>query len=690
MRKPRSIVFYAWLGLGVDLLLVLGVVVFVLAGAAFQRSAITVLSQRAQHMQLVNLTLRGDFLDTQRALRGYQATGQARFLETFYSDQASFVLGLSRLRQLAWPAVLGGVTAQERYAEAAFLDGGQAVVAPPGTRAAAGLYERASAASDTFVRQNQRLQQRLTAENALLAARAERTLGIGMAGTVIVLAVGLLLPVLAFTLALRWTSAPLRDITATVRRWARGDRAARAVVTGPADARELALSLNSMADESDRLRSVRAASMRIRERLEAPAVLAETMAAIEEHLDADFVWIGLVSGGELEVVESPYPAPEQVAGLLGRLPPETVPWLQDLYRARASYTIQDLRSVRDEEIAPGIRSVLLDMGVVSLLLTPFGIGQEMLGDLTLMRTDPAKPWTRQETETVEALAVDVARGLEHARLYDGKQHLVAQLQSLDRAKTDFLASVTHDFRTPLTSIIGYAEMIKDGEAGPVTPKQTEMLGAVDRNVERLQNLIEDMLTISRIELGAFSSDLRPVDLAALVPTAAGAVRPSAVDRGLTFDVIAPDETLAVDADSEQIDRLLTNLLSNAVKYTPRGGNVTLIADRDDGYARLVVKDTGIGIPLEEQQSAFGRFFRASNAVRRSIPGTGLGLSIVGSIVENHHGDIELTSQEDAGTTVTVRLPLRGGRADELAGPEGGRPGVVTAGLTPQPGEGGLR
>jgi len=687
VRKPRSIVFYAWLGLGVDLLLVLGVVVFVLAGAAFQRSAITVLTQRAQHMELVNLTLRSDFLDTQRALRGYQATGQARFLETFYSDQASFVLDLARLRQLAWPGVLDGVTAQERYARAAFLAGGQAVVAPPASRAAAGLYERASASSDAFVRQNQRLQQRLTAENTVLAARAERTLGIGMAGTAIILAAGLAIPVLAFALALRWTSVPVHVITATVRRRARGDRSARAGVTGPADVRELAHAINALADESDRLRSVRAASMRIREHLEAPAVLTEAMAAIEEHLAVAFVWIGLVSGEGLEVADNRYPARDQVAGMIGNLPADTLPWLRDLYTSHASYCIQDLRSPAGEEIPPEIRSVLLDMGAISLLLSPFGIGREALGMLTLLRTDPATPWTGQEVEAVESLAGDVARGLEHARLYEGKQHLVAELQSLDRAKTDFLASVTHDFRTPLTSIIGYAEMIKDGEAGPVTPKQTEMLGAVDRNVERLQNLIEDMLTISRIELGAFSSDLRPVDLAALVPTAAGAVRPSAVDSGLTFDVIAPDETLAVDADSEQIDRLLTNLLSNAVKYTPRGGNVTLIADRADGYARLVVKDTGIGIPREEQQSAFGRFFRASNAVRSSIPGTGLGLSIVGSIVENHHGDIELTSQEGAGTTVTVRLPLRGDSPAGHGGPQRSRPRAATGGAAAQRGEG---
>ena len=113
MRAQRSMVFYAWLGLVVEFVLVLGVVAFVLAGAGYQRSAILLLSQRVQRTQLVNLTLQSEFLNTQRALRGYQATGQGRFAQTFFAGQADFVLELVVLRQLAWPGVLDGVIAQE-------------------------------------------------------------------------------------------------------------------------------------------------------------------------------------------------------------------------------------------------------------------------------------------------------------------------------------------------------------------------------------------------------------------------------------------------------------------------------------------------------------------------------------------------------------------------------------------------
>lgn len=671
MRGPRSILFYAWLGLGVELLLVLGVMIFVLFGASYQSSAITALHERVQRMQLINLTLQSDFLDTQRALRGYQATRQDRFLQTFYSGQARFVLELAQLRRLAWPGVLDGVTAQARAAQAAFLAGDLAVTVPLSSRAARNLFEQASASADAFIRQDARLQARLSQKSASLAREAESTLGIGLGGTSVILAAGLMLPVVAAALALRWTSGPLHNATTAVRRRALGDHTVRAVPGGPADVRELATSINFLAEETDRLRDedrdharllevVRESSIRIRQHLHAPDIIREAMTAIERNLAADSVWVGLTGDGDLSLAESYHDARHQVASMMGELPADTFPWLHELYQHQSSYRIADLHSAEADEIPSDIRQVLLGMGAVSLLITPFGAGQELMGMLTLLRTGQGKAWTRPEIEAVESLAGDIGRGLEHARLYEREERLVAELKSLDQAKTGFLASASHDLRTPLTSIIGYVEIIQDGEAGPVSQQQIQMLDAVDRNGRRLQNLIEDMLTISKIELGAFTSDLRPVDLAGLLPDAADMVRPSADEGGLIFEVTAPDQGLVVDGDADQLDRVLMNLLSNAVKYTPSGGTVRLSAAREDGEAVLVVSDTGIGIPEQDQKSLFTRFFRATNAVERAYSGSGLGLSIARSIIQNHHGRIGLKSTEGAGTTVTVRLPLRGG------------------------------
>jgi two-component system phosphate regulon sensor histidine kinase PhoR len=184
-----------------------------------------------------------------------------------------------------------------------------------------------------------------------------------------------------------------------------------------------------------------------------------------------------------------------------------------------------------------------------------------------------------------------------------------------------------------------------------------MLDAVSRNGRRLLSLIEDMLTISKIELGVFTSSLRPVDLGRLVPEPVDLIMPSMQDGGITFDVRAPREGLMVNGDAGQLGRVLTNLLTNAVKYTPRGGRVTCTAAAQDDDAVLVVQDTGMGIPKDEQESLGTPFFRASNAVRREIQGSGLGLSIVRTVVGQHNGKLELESVEGVGTTVTVRIPL---------------------------------
>jgi signal transduction histidine kinase len=200
-----------------------------------------------------------------------------------------------------------------------------------------------------------------------------------------------------------------------------------------------------------------------------------------------------------------------------------------------------------------------------------------------------------------------------------------------------------------------------------------MLAAVDRNARRLKTMTEDMLTISKIELGAFTSQLRPLDLASLVPAAADVIRPAAAAGGLAFEVSCPDHDLMVDGDAEQLDRVIVNLLSNAVKYTPRGGSVALTVNNAGDSAVLTVADTGIGIPKKDQGSLFTRFFRASNAVEAVIPGSGLGLSIVGTIVGNHHGDLGVESEQDRGTTVTVRIPLHS--SAHAAGPTGLSGGV---------------
>jgi two-component system, OmpR family, phosphate regulon sensor histidine kinase PhoR len=660
---PRSIVFYAWLGFAVQFLLIGGVVAFVLTGAAYQRNAVLLLSQRVQHMQLSNLSLNADFLNTQRALRGYQATGQARFAQTFFASQQDFVQELATLRALAWPGVVDGVVAQEEAARQAFLLGGQAVLAagnndPSG---AAKLYDQVSASSDAFARRNQLLAFQLATSSAQLADRAQRTLGVGMTGTSVIVAVGLMLPVLAFGLALRWTSTPLHGITTTVRQRALGENQIRAPVGGPADVRELARSVNFLADESERLRGVREASARIYEHLNVPAIASAAMAALRDNLAVDAAWVGLVSGDQLSAaLDGPAPqgSPAASSG--------SVRWARDLYARGTSYCHQDLRAGIPPDLPPQAEQMARAEGASCLLLTPFGVGGQLGGILVLVRVQGRPGWTGPEIEAVESLARDLGRAIEHARLYESEQRHVAELESLNRAKTGFLASSSHDLRTPLTSIVGYVEMLKDEDAGPVNTRQSEMLAAVHRNGLLLEHLIEDMLTISKIQLGVFSSELRPIDLAPVVAGLARFIAPEMEGKGIALDVCAPAEGLMINGDAGQLDQVVMNLLTNAMKYTPAGGSVTCSAAADHHDAALVVQDTGMGIPQGEQGSVGTPFFRASNAASNAIPGSGLGLSIVYTVIGHHNGTIELESAVGKGTKVTVRIPLLGPAAPSAA------------------------
>jgi signal transduction histidine kinase len=228
-------------------------------------------------------------------------------------------------------------------------------------------------------------------------------------------------------------------------------------------------------------------------------------------------------------------------------------------------------------------------------------------------------------------------------------------RELDRMRDAFVATVSHELRTPLTSISGFLEMLEDeehvlGDAG------RRYLDVIRRSTERLHALVEDLLLVAQIEARRVELTRAPVDLAELAARAAEAARPSAREKQVDL-VVRADSPPAVLGDAKRLTQVLDNLVSNAVKFTPEGGSVTItVGTNGGGVAKLVVADTGIGVPEEEQKQVFSRFFRASTATRRAIPGTGLGLAICHALVEQHGGSIEFSSREGEGTEVVVTLP----------------------------------
>jgi signal transduction histidine kinase len=231
-----------------------------------------------------------------------------------------------------------------------------------------------------------------------------------------------------------------------------------------------------------------------------------------------------------------------------------------------------------------------------------------------------------------------------------------RLLGLDRMKDEFVALVSHELRTPLTSIIGYLEMISEGDTEPLSPVQASYLSAVQRNVDRLNALVNDLLFLARVDSGQLSLQLAEVDFAELLAQAAEVARPAAEAKEIVLKVEAGPLPPGL-GDGGRLAQIVDNLVSNAIKFTPENGEVVVRATADGDSVAVEVSDTGMGIAPDEIQHLFTRFFRASTAISNGIPGTGLGLAISQAIAEAHGGTIDVSSRLGEGTTFRLRVPV---------------------------------
>jgi PAS domain S-box-containing protein len=240
------------------------------------------------------------------------------------------------------------------------------------------------------------------------------------------------------------------------------------------------------------------------------------------------------------------------------------------------------------------------------------------------------------------------------RLLDSEREMVSKLTEVDRVKNDFVSTMSHELRTPLTSIIGYSELLTDGLESADPSPQTAMVDMIAKNAERLLLLVEDLLELSQIEAGAHRAAMEPCDITKVLRSAIASIEPIAASRSITVRTHASRLPM-VRGNAVQLERVFLNLLSNAVKFSHDGGDIEVTAASGD-QVTVRVADHGIGIPADEQDKVFARFFRSRLAEARAIQGTGLGLAIVANIVERHGGTIAISSGENVGTEVTVSLP----------------------------------
>jgi two-component system, OmpR family, phosphate regulon sensor histidine kinase PhoR len=332
--------------------------------------------------------------------------------------------------------------------------------------------------------------------------------------------------------------------------------------------------------------------------------------------------------------------------------------------AREAWRIQEVAVVAPdrpflppvtEEQGEVILAFLRSIGVESLLFVPLGAGPECVGNLVLTRLPGAEGWTAADATAALDIGHDLGRAILNARTFEREHRLVGELKELDDYKGQLLATVAHELKNPLSSVLGHLEML---ESSPdLTGTSRSSLAAMERGAQRMVKVIDDLLLLSKVEDAANPIIARSVDLDEVIDSAMDLVSVAAQHKGVTVHVDRAPEPVIARGDADELERVCANLLSNAIKYTPAGRSVTVRVARTDNAAVIEVRDEGIGISGADLERLGTEFFRSTNPEAVKQPGTGLGLAIVRRIIERHAGQMNVTSTLGEGSTFTVHLPV---------------------------------
>src|SRR5688572_23116583 len=270
--------------------------------------------------------------------------------------------------------------------------------------------------------------------------------------------------------------------------------------------------------------------------------------------------------------------------------------------------------------------------------------------------EKAGVFTESHERIVEGLAAQAAIAIDNARLYETARKARIAAETANRLKDEFLATVSHELRTPLNAILGWSRLLRGGKLED--EKKDQALEIVERNALAQQQIIEDILDVSRIITGKLRMEISPVEIAAVIEAALDSIRPSAEAKGVRLQPAIATGSNLVLGDPNRLQQIVWNLLSNAVKFTPRGGRVQVTLERIDSNVEIAVRDTGKGISREFLPYVFDRFLQANSSSTRQYGGLGLGLAIVRHLTELNGGTVSASSPgENMGATFVVRLPL---------------------------------
>jgi signal transduction histidine kinase len=307
------------------------------------------------------------------------------------------------------------------------------------------------------------------------------------------------------------------------------------------------------------------------------------------------------------------------------------------------------------------KALLQTLQVKSLYMTKLTVRNNVVGVMIIGLADSSPKL--DDMGLFERLSEAVGVAIDNKLLFEENQQVLKQLeasnqklQELDRTKDEFISMASHQLRTPLTAVKGYLSMVLEGDAGPVTTNEKEMIQRAFDSAQRMVYLIADLLNVSRLQSGKFIIENKPTNLADVVETELSQLAEAIKNHQLTVVFNKPQNFPVMLLDETKIRQVIMNFLDNAIYYTPAGGTITVALQATDTALSFTVTDTGLGVPKSEQPKLFTKFYRAGNARKARPDGTGLGLFMAKKVVVAQGGAIIFRSVEGKGSTFGFSFP----------------------------------